>query len=428
MAIDKDDIIVLLKRKGPLVPSEIKNALGGDTIIVGAILSEQRSKNVIKVSHLKKGGSPFYFLPGQEAQLEKFKELLDPKDQQTLEMLKERKVVQDASMELFYRVSLRKLKYFAKDFKLNTVYGELVFWRYHLVKEEDAIDILKRRYNTDGSEDGSADTADDNAGAVGADTAGSENTAADNSIKAGADDSVSADGADVGVGSAESRTDRAASDSSDAGANRNVDAVTDTSVNADAGSSADSATDAGADDDSERSEHSGSVPADNEGVAGSAKTGDKTSRKQHSSQGASSSQASSAGSSSQQSTASQTLASDSGAAQKELNDETFESTPFYEKVLSYLTSRGIKVLSQEQVAKNKEYDFIVIVETVIGDLRMFIRAKRKKKLNEGDVAPALLKAKTRELPCIFLTDGEFTKKSLKHMQQEYKGLVINKLD
>ena len=67
------------------------------------------------------------------------------------------------------------------------------------------------------------------------------------------------------------------------------------------------------------------------------------------------------------------------------------------------------------------------VPSALGTMDMYVRARSKKKLNEGDVAPALLKAKTKDLPCIFLSNGEFTKKSLLLIEKEYKGLLIKKL-
>ncbi|MGM5481431.1 MAG: hypothetical protein ACQESE_03395 [Nanobdellota archaeon] len=343
MAVDKNDIITLLKQKGPLVPTEIKSKVGGDTIIVGAILSEQTSKGVIKISHMKRGASPFYYLPGQEAQLEKHKELLDPKDQQTLDMLRERKVLQDASLELFHRVSLRRLKDFAKELNVNTIYGELLFWRYHLTREQEALDILEKRYGNREEKTTKA-TAPEN------DTVkehqSQQTQQEDNSQQA--------------------RTDNA------------------------------------------KSRHSDTEESDQESVTTSQSTTAQakpishrdTRRPSH---------------------------SNNADTQQELSGQEFEQTAFYQKAMNYFSNKNIKVLSQAQAAKNREYDFTILVGTDVGELKMFARAKSKKKLNEGDVAPALLKAKTKELPCLFLTDGEFTKKGLKLMEHEYKGLMIDQL-
>ncbi|MFW5865531.1 MAG: hypothetical protein ACOCU6_00375 [Nanoarchaeota archaeon] len=339
MAIEKDDIIQLLKRKGPMVPAEIKSQLGGDTIITGAILSEQTAKGTIRISHLKKGSSPFYYLPGQEQQLERFSELLDPKDQETLAMLRERQVLQDASMELFYRVSLRRLKDFAKEFKANTIYGELLFWRYHLVSETRAIELLKQRY-------GRNEPKREQQAPQPAKTKEQSNTTNQQAERQIIDQNP-------------------------------ITPYPDSQSLSSASSSPPSKT--GSQNPESRLSSSVSAPA----------SGSTT--------------------------------------QKELSKQEFEMTLFFKKAAAYFKENNIHILSQEQVAKNREYDFIIRVHTDVGEMRMFARAKSKKRLNEGDVAPALLKAKTKELPCLFLTDGEFTKKSLKLMQHEYKGLIINTL-
>ena len=131
--MDKDKIVSLLRSKGPLVPNDIKKVLGGDTTILGAILSELANRGIVKISNLKKGSSPFYYLEGQEEQLEKFTEYLNPKDQQTQQLLKEKGILRDHSLELFHRVSIRQIKDFAKSFTMQTHQGEVVFWRYYLV-------------------------------------------------------------------------------------------------------------------------------------------------------------------------------------------------------------------------------------------------------------------------------------------------------
>jgi hypothetical protein len=115
----------------------------------------------------------------------------------------------------------------------------------------------------------------------------------------------------------------------------------------------------------------------------------------------------------------------SSEKQKHLSIEpSLEKTPFYEKVINYFNENEIVLESEEQISKDREYYFIVKIPTAVGYLKMFCSSRNKKKLTQGDVAPALLKAKTKDLPCIFLTNGEFSKKSLELMNKEYSGLII----
>ena len=46
-----------------MVPNDIKKVLGGDTIILGAMLAELSSRKLVSITHAKRGGSPFYYIP-----------------------------------------------------------------------------------------------------------------------------------------------------------------------------------------------------------------------------------------------------------------------------------------------------------------------------------------------------------------------------
>lgn len=131
--IPKEKIIEVLQQ-GPTIPSKIVKVVGGDTMLIGAMLSSLISTGEVKYSSLKIGGSPVYYLPEQEEKLEEFIGYLNDKDQKTARLLKEEKVIQDSKQEPLIRFSLKTIKDFAKPFELK---GEL-FYRYFLVNREDA--------------------------------------------------------------------------------------------------------------------------------------------------------------------------------------------------------------------------------------------------------------------------------------------------
>lgn len=311
----KEEVLNTLRSKGPLVPNELRKLVGStDSMIVGAVLSELTSRGMVKISNLKKGGSPFYYLPGQEAQLEKFIEFLNPKDQKTLRLLKEQKVVHDKSQELFVRVSLRQIKDFAIPFELTTKEnGPQIFWRYYLVSEQDAVNLVYKPNKVE--------------------TPPPQEVLVQETPKQEVKEETSAQ-------------------------------VSKTAV--------------------EEKQETKTKPT--------VKT------------------------------------SDTEAVQKSIPlTPRLEKTKFYDLVIEYFKKSNITLISEEQVSKDRDYDFVIDVPSGVGNLKMFCKARNKKKLTEGDVAPALLKAKTKELPCLFLTNGQFTKKSLGIINKEYKGLVIKNL-
>ncbi len=65
--LDKNQIIALLKEKGPLLPVEISKALGVDSFMSNAYLSELSGSGEIKKSEERVGSSPLYYLFGQES-------------------------------------------------------------------------------------------------------------------------------------------------------------------------------------------------------------------------------------------------------------------------------------------------------------------------------------------------------------------------
>ena len=140
--IPKDKILDVVKQ-GPTYPSKISKVVGGDTMIVGAILSTLISTGDVKVSTLKIGGSPLYYVPDHESKLEEFINYLNEKDQKTLKLLKEKRVLKDSEQDPLVRVSLRAIKDFAKSFELENSGQKELFWRYYLVDKDEAIHDAK---------------------------------------------------------------------------------------------------------------------------------------------------------------------------------------------------------------------------------------------------------------------------------------------
>ena len=111
--------------------------------------------------------------------------------------------------------------------------------------------------------------------------------------------------------------------------------------------------------------------------------------------------------------------------QKQLTTtQGLEKTPIYDTVWDFFNENKIDVIEESQISKDREREFVVTVPSALGFVKYYVRARNKKKLNEGDVAPALLKAKQKDLQCLFLTNGEFTKKSLAIIDKEYSGILI----
>jgi len=143
----KEQVLAFLKAKGPTIPVKIKQALGGDNLfIIGAILSDLVAEGKVKVTHLKLGGTPFYYLPGQEQRLITLRQYLNSKDQTTFDLLKKEKILRDRDLSPLLRVSLRNIKDFAKPLEVQVNEIKELFWKWFLVSQEEAVQIIKEKY------------------------------------------------------------------------------------------------------------------------------------------------------------------------------------------------------------------------------------------------------------------------------------------
>jgi len=141
----KERIISIIQRRGPSLPVHIAKETGLSILFASAFLSELFSEKKIKISDIKVGSSPLYFIPGQEAFLENFSQYLKSKEKDAFILLKEKKILNDKEQEPAIRVALREIKDFAIPFKKEN--GEL-FWRYFIIsepKEEEIKPELKKQ-------------------------------------------------------------------------------------------------------------------------------------------------------------------------------------------------------------------------------------------------------------------------------------------
>ncbi len=142
--VDSEDVLKAVKARGPILPLEIRRFLGkGDSITIGAALSTLLSKKLLRCTKLKLGGSPFYYVDGQENKLELLSKHLNDKDKRVFEELRQKKVMKDASQEPLTRVSLRNIVDFAKKVEMTSNGEVVLYWRWYLVSEDEAISLIR---------------------------------------------------------------------------------------------------------------------------------------------------------------------------------------------------------------------------------------------------------------------------------------------
>lgn len=129
----KERILTILRVKGPILPVHIAKEVGMSMLFTSAFLSELLSDKKVKMSHMRVGNSPVYFVLGQETQLERFSHYLKTKEKEAFLLLREKKFLKDSEQTPAIRVALREIRDFAISFRNN---GE-IFWRYLTTPESE---------------------------------------------------------------------------------------------------------------------------------------------------------------------------------------------------------------------------------------------------------------------------------------------------
>ena len=126
-------IVEIIENRGPSLPVQIARETGLSILFTSAFLSELLSEKKLKISNIRVGNSPLYFIEGQEPQLENHSHHLKSKEKDAFSILKEKGIIKDKEQEPAIRVALRAIKDFAMPF---TKEGE-IYWRYFTTPESE---------------------------------------------------------------------------------------------------------------------------------------------------------------------------------------------------------------------------------------------------------------------------------------------------
>lgn len=99
---------------------------------------------------------------------------------------------------------------------------------------------------------------------------------------------------------------------------------------------------------------------------------------------------------------------------------------FYKEILDFFNSSGIKVLKEEMIKKEKEYEFVVKIPSAFGTLNYFVKARDKKTFNDSDVSLAYSSGQLRKLPTILLGKGKLNKKAILLIEDKLNGQLVFK--
>jgi len=100
---------------------------------------------------------------------------------------------------------------------------------------------------------------------------------------------------------------------------------------------------------------------------------------------------------------------------------------YRENVLVYFDENEIEILDENIVRKNSEMDFYILVPSAVGKIKFFVKVRNKKKISKGDISLAYQTSSKENLPCLFITSGETTNKTLEFVQKSFEGLIFKQI-
>lgn len=144
MEDNREKILGFIRLKGPVLPVEIAKHINSNILMASAHLAELSSNGKLKVSNVKVGGgSPLYYIAGQEAQLQRFADNLHEKEKKAYDLLLQKKILRDNELEPVIRVALREIKDYAVPLQVNFGGNYEIFWRWYLLTNKEAEELIK---------------------------------------------------------------------------------------------------------------------------------------------------------------------------------------------------------------------------------------------------------------------------------------------
>jgi len=138
----KEKIFLFIQSQGPSLPVRISTEIKSSPLFTSAFLSELYGERRIKISNMRVGSSPLYYLPGQEAQLENFIQHLNQRERDAFMLIKDKKILEDEKQTPVIRVAMRAIADFAMPIRVRIDNEQKLFWKYHLISDTDSMSMI----------------------------------------------------------------------------------------------------------------------------------------------------------------------------------------------------------------------------------------------------------------------------------------------
>jgi hypothetical protein len=368
MEVDhRDKLIQIVRERGPVLPNDVHRELKTNILFASAMLSELVDSKILRLSNLKVGGSPLYFVPGQESSLQNWANKLHEKEKRAFELLRERKILRDIDEEPLVRACLRQIKDFAVPLEVNHDDEVELFWKWYLISNEEAEPLIKKYLGVVSSDAAVSSKKDDVDSSV---------SSADVSKPSSVSQSLG-DMSSASVHSVEMSSEM----SSDSGCDivNSVESVT------------------------FHVEFGEKVPEVKDAVR------DSQSKRQ----------------------AKRTEVQESLSSMADIPPVPKvppKDDEFFDFVSAFFKDNEIVMQDFDVARKNSDADFLISLPSKVGLLNYFCRAKNKQKINDADLSAAYVQGQMKKLPVLFLTTGVLSKKAEDLSAHEFKSMFVKHVD
>lgn len=148
MPDQRDDVLNYIKYNGPVLPVQIAKHINTNILFSSAILSELVARKILRITSASIGGSPLYYLPGQEEMMDaRLCTALHGREKEAYNLLNEHKVLWEKEMEPWQRVAVKEIKDFSVQIIVNNNGQNEFFWKHTLVSDEEAKAIISQMIN-----------------------------------------------------------------------------------------------------------------------------------------------------------------------------------------------------------------------------------------------------------------------------------------
>lgn len=377
-------ILEIIRSKGPIIPSQIAKETKESLLFSSARLAELLSSKHLKISHIKIGGSPLYYLAGQESRLQEFSTYLKGPEKDAFMLLQQQQIIDETAQEPVVRVALRNMKDFA--IPLEVIYNneKKIFWKWYLLSSDAVQEKIRQHLNpstktvelmakpqaTEPKKEQQSESVQGASAAVQQELVQKQPIPIQQQALIPLTLSSPTQHAlpqkrtiQKKITQEESKLDQAQT--------QNIEKT---------------AKEASPRQDTISKQEITRAPL-------------LTDSKEK-------------------------LQKESVAQNTEKKETSKPSGTFAKKIQSYFEIRNIQIIEFSEVKKNTELNYIVEMDSVIGKLRYFCKAKQKKIINDADLSSALIQAQAANLPLLFLTTGTISKKTHEQLTKELKNIIF----